>query len=108
MNAIPVVAIPTKDEIVGRPDHAPYQPAIRDICDLAGANPGAVSYHFGGKRQLYRTVLRQAAEGLAAAASNAELFNSLNRHWQRCARAKSRGPAPGASTGPNCEWRRNL
>jgi ribonuclease P protein component len=28
----------------------------------------------------------------AAAASNAELFNSLNRHWQRCARAKSRGP----------------
>jgi AcrR family transcriptional regulator len=45
--------------------------SIRDICDLAGANPGAVSYHFGGKRQLYRTVLRQAAESLAAAASNA-------------------------------------
>jgi AcrR family transcriptional regulator len=41
--------------------------SVRDICNQAGANPGAVSYHFGGKRQLYRTVLRQAAEELAAA-----------------------------------------
>ena len=40
--------------------------SVRDICNLAGANPGAVSYHFGGKRQLYRSVLRQAAEGIAA------------------------------------------
>jgi AcrR family transcriptional regulator len=39
--------------------------SVRDICNLAGANPGAVSYHFGGKRQLYRSVLRQAAEGVA-------------------------------------------
>jgi len=43
-----------------------YQGAsVRDICNLAGANPGAVSYHFGGKRQLYRSVLRRAAAGLA-------------------------------------------
>ena len=40
--------------------------SVRDICNLAGANPGAVSYHFGGKRHLYRSVLRQAAEGIAA------------------------------------------
>lgn len=40
--------------------------SVRDICNLAGANPGAVSYHFGGKRQLYRTVLRQAIETLAS------------------------------------------
>ena len=40
--------------------------SVRDICNLAGANPGAVSYHFGGKRQLYRLVLRQAAENVAA------------------------------------------
>ncbi len=39
--------------------------SVRDICNLAGANPGAVSYHFGGKRQLYRSVLRRAAAGLA-------------------------------------------
>ncbi len=40
--------------------------SVRDICNLAGANPGAVSYHFGGKRQLYRSVLRQAADAVAA------------------------------------------
>ncbi len=40
---------------------------VRAICDLARANPGAVSYHFGGKRQLYRAVLRRAAERIAAA-----------------------------------------
>lgn len=39
--------------------------SVRDICNLAGANPGAVSYHFGGKHQLYRVVLRQAASNLA-------------------------------------------
>jgi len=39
--------------------------SVRRICDLARANPGAVSYHFGGKRQLYRTVLRRAAGALA-------------------------------------------
>lgn len=39
--------------------------SVRDICNLAGANPGAVSYHFGGKRQLYRSVLRRAADTLA-------------------------------------------
>lgn len=38
--------------------------SVRHICDLANANPGAVSYHFGGKRQLYRVVLRRAADRL--------------------------------------------
>jgi AcrR family transcriptional regulator len=31
--------------------------SVRDICNLARVNPGAVSYHFCGKRQLYRTAL---------------------------------------------------
>ena len=39
--------------------------SVRHICDLARANPGAVSYHFGGKKQLYRTVLRRAASSLS-------------------------------------------
>ncbi|NOZ95754.1 MAG: TetR/AcrR family transcriptional regulator [Acidobacteria bacterium] len=41
--------------------------SVRDICDAARANPGAVSYHFGSKRQLYRAVLRRAADEVAAA-----------------------------------------
>jgi len=51
--------------------------SVRDICNLARVNPGAVSYHFGGKRQLYRTALRQAAQRLA------------------------RGDAPGSGDGPS-------
>jgi len=41
--------------------------SVRDICNAARANPGAVSYHFGSKRQLYRAVLRRAANEVAAA-----------------------------------------
>ncbi|HHQ47263.1 MAG TPA: TetR/AcrR family transcriptional regulator [Acidobacteria bacterium] len=39
--------------------------SVRDICDAARANPGAISYHFGSKRQLYRAVLRRAAAEVA-------------------------------------------
>jgi len=42
---------------------------VRDICNAARANPGAVSYHFGSKRQLYRATLRRAAEELAESVS---------------------------------------
>ena len=42
--------------------------SVRDICALARANPGAVSYHFGGKRHLYRAAVRAATEELAALA----------------------------------------
>ncbi|RLE34262.1 MAG: hypothetical protein DRJ61_05535 [Acidobacteria bacterium] len=45
--------------------------AVRDICNLARVNPGAISYHFGGKRQLYRAVLRSAVDHLATAAREA-------------------------------------
>ena len=46
--------------------------SVRDICNLARANPGAISYHFGGKRQLYRSVLRNAAAKLALAGAPPE------------------------------------
>lgn len=39
--------------------------AVRQICDRARANPGAISYHFGGKRQLYRAALRRVADRVA-------------------------------------------
>jgi len=45
-------------------DHGYRGASVRHICDLARANPGAVSYHFGGKKQLYRVVLRKAAAAL--------------------------------------------
>jgi len=62
--------IPTRDRLIHTAsrlfaDNGYRGASVRDICNHAGANPGAVSYHFGGKRQLYRTVLRQAAAGLA-------------------------------------------
>lgn len=50
--------------------------SVRDICDLARANAGAISYHFGGKRQLYSVVMLQAAERLAASAA----MNTQNPH----------------------------
>ncbi len=46
-------------------EHGYRGASVRHICDLARANPGAVSYHFGGKKQLYRLVLRRAAAALA-------------------------------------------
>ena len=46
-------------------EHGYRGASVRRICDLARANPGAVSYHFGGKKQLYRTVLRRAASSLS-------------------------------------------
>lgn len=46
-------------------EHGYRGASVRRICDLARANPGAVSYHFGGKKQLYRIVLRRATSSLA-------------------------------------------
>lgn len=44
-----------------------HDATVADICERAGANVAAVSYHFGGKAELYALVWRQAfEEGLRA------------------------------------------
>ena len=39
--------------------------SVRSITDAAGANLGAITYHFGGKQELYLAVLREVVEPLA-------------------------------------------
>ncbi len=39
-------------------EHGLKNATVRDICELAGANVAAVSYHFGGKEELYVAVLQ--------------------------------------------------
>jgi len=43
-------------------DHGYAQARVHDICEQAGANQAAVSYHFGGKYELYVSALRYSLE----------------------------------------------
>jgi len=38
--------------------------AVRDICDLAGANPAAINYHFRDKLGLYQEVIAMVADAM--------------------------------------------
>jgi len=38
--------------------------SVRDICDLAGANPAAINYHFRHKLGLYREVIGMVADAM--------------------------------------------
>jgi AcrR family transcriptional regulator len=44
-----------------------HRTSVRDICDRARANPGAVSYHFKGKAQLRRAAVRHAVDTITSA-----------------------------------------
>ncbi len=61
---------------------------LRQICEDAEANLGAVRYYFGGKENLYREVLVQAGKGLTQAKPLPTLAQSENaqialRDWIR-------------------------
>ena len=60
----------------------------RQICDLARANYAAVNYHFGGKKELYLEVLREAHRrlinvGAIAAAAAAEGVGSVEERLEK-------------------------
>jgi AcrR family transcriptional regulator len=38
--------------------------SVRDICDLAGANPAAINYHFRDKLGLYKEVIAMVADAM--------------------------------------------
>lgn len=43
--------------------------SVRMICDEADTNVSSISYHFGGKEELYRTCLMEHGKGLHSALS---------------------------------------
>ncbi|HEY8564845.1 MAG TPA: CerR family C-terminal domain-containing protein [Beijerinckiaceae bacterium] len=54
--------------------------SVREIAQRAKANPAAISYHFGGKEDLYREVLRAAFRAFEAQAQLTEAeIDALNR-----------------------------
>lgn len=51
-------------DLFGR--HGFHATSVRDICREAGANSAAVSYHFGGKAELYRAVAKAVSDDIAS------------------------------------------
>jgi AcrR family transcriptional regulator len=68
-NALPTAAalVDAGRDLFGR--HGYDGTSVRSLTRLAGANLGAVTYHFGSKEALYRAVLASGLEPLAAGVS---------------------------------------
>jgi AcrR family transcriptional regulator len=48
-------------------EKGPEAASVRDICERAGTNVGAINYHFRSKQQLYVETVRNAYQSCAAA-----------------------------------------
>ena len=57
-------------------EHGYVRGSVRQITRAAGANQAAITYHFGGKDELYRTILRQAIQAFG----QHSLINAQNVH----------------------------
>ena len=53
-----------------------HETSVRDIAKRAGVNPSLINYHFGGKEELYRTILEQA--GITSASRFHRILGSVD------------------------------
>ena len=61
--------------------HGFYGVSVRDITDAAGVDVALVSYHFGGKRELFTAVFQRRAELLNA--ERLEMLEGVRRAAHR-------------------------
>lgn len=57
--------------------------SVRSICDKAGANIGAVNYHFGSKQGLYEVVVRDMFTDLTGAVKDLHITPSDQESWEK-------------------------
>jgi AcrR family transcriptional regulator len=103
----PAISDPTREKLInaaGRifADRGYRATTIREICDAAGENVAAVSYHFGDKLGLYTEVVHQSVH----AAGIEAIKSALNQHSspEEILRAVIRARLRGICRGDRPDW----